>query len=198
MPEIASGIFYCYINIVMKFLKGKIMTIIVCKVEKDKIVLGADSCITYGMTSQSQTNPTKNKIWKFSDDFAAAACGSLAEAELFNTYCKRHRPISADTENIQRFMVEFMHWAKHNMTEATAPGGNISLENDYLIVFDKKAYKSAHGSVWEISNYECSGSGYWFAQTMLHIGKSVKKALNVACQLNPFCQAPLTIYEFTK
>jgi ATP-dependent protease HslVU (ClpYQ) peptidase subunit len=159
------------------------MSIIAVKKYTDKIQICSDSQITRG----NNKNTTSNKLCYINDDFIIGSVGLLNEGNLFNYFCKNHFPNRNDTLAILDLILEFNDWKEKKIK-------NSVIENHHIIIFDKTIYSHENFDVREITDYHAIGSGYNEALTALYLGKTVKEAVQVACELTLYCNPPLIEY----
>jgi len=163
------------------------MSVVAVRVEKDKIIIGADSILVNGYTQE------KDKLAKlFQNDWAVVGdVGSAQEGALFQIYTKTRRPRESSIEGITEFLFEFYQWKKEK-TES------VELTNDYIIVFDGKAFLVEGFYVKEIKDYMAIGAGMDFALAALYMGSSVQDAIKTACHLSILCEEPVNIITVPK
>lgn len=163
------------------------MSVVAVRVEKDKITIGADSILVNGYTQE------KDKLAKlFQNDWAVVGdVGSAQEGALFQIYTKTRRPRESSIEGITEFLFEFYQWKKEK-TES------VELTNDYIIVFDGKAFLVEGFYVKEIKDYMAIGAGMDFALAALYLGSSVQDAIKTSCHLSILCEEPVNIITVNK
>jgi ATP-dependent protease HslVU (ClpYQ) peptidase subunit len=161
------------------------MSVAIVKIYNDKIVLGADSIITNG---DRQRKEKKAKIRKSTESISFACAGYLRETELFNVYCKSHTPTRNDYESIIDFFYEFSGWLKKKIDDS-------SVNNQYIFVYDNKAYSFYDYNVEVIEDYYCIGAGEDFAYASMYYGKTVEESIKCACELSIYCELPCNIIE---
>jgi len=165
----------------------KNMSVVAVRIEKNKIIIGADSILVNGYTQE------KDKLAKlFQNDFMVVGdVGQAQEGALFQIYTKTRKPREASIEGITEFLFEFYQWKKEK-TEST------ELTNDYIIVFEGKAFLVEGFYVKEIKEYMAIGAGMDFALAALYLGSSVHDAIKTACHLSILCEEPINIIEINK
>lgn len=164
------------------------MSVAVVKVENDKIILGADSIIVYG---QYQQKEDKAKIRVINQDFAFAMSGLARETSLFEMFCKTHTPSNNNEESIIDFFNEFSGWLKKKIDDDF-------INSSYLIIYQGKAFEYVDYYVKEIKDYACIGAGWNLALASMYHGKTVKEAIECACELSIYCEKPVNIIEIKK
>ncbi len=165
------------------------MSVTVVEVKKNKIVLVADSIRVRGYTQEKVNNA---KIKKVNDVFGFACCGTAKELELFFLFCQSRQPRAADSTALVEFMCEFQEWLLKKTGVWTA------LENTYLVVFNGHAFSFQDFYCVEVLTSECHGAGEDYALTAMHLGKSAKEAVEVACELCVYCEQPVNVLEFER
>jgi hypothetical protein len=88
-------------------------------------------------------------------------------------------------------MSEFQDWLKKK-TDKTY------IENSYILVFDKKVFKTEGFYVVEVTDYAAIGAGMDFSLTCLALGHSVKEAVEMACHFSIYCETPVNIITVEK
>ena len=163
------------------------MSVVAVRIEKNKIIIGADSILVNGYTQE------KDKLAKlFQNDFMVVGdVGQAQEGALFQIYTKTRKPREASLEGITEFLFEFYQWKKEK-TEST------ELTNDYIIVFGGKAFLVEGFYVKEITDYMAIGAGMDFALAALYLGSSVQDAIKTACHLSILCEEPVNIITVPK
>lgn len=163
------------------------MSVVAVKVEKNKIIIGADSILVNGYTQE------KDKMAKlFQNEWGVVGdVGEAQEGALFQIYSKTRKPREASTEALTEFLFDFYSWKKEK-TEST------ELVNDYIIVFDGKAFLVEKFYVKEIKDYMAIGAGMDFALAALYLGSSVEDAIKTACHLSILCEEPVNLITVSK
>jgi hypothetical protein len=167
------------------------MSVAAVQVFKNKIVLGADSQIATSDTCKKEFSEAK--IWR-GKDFMFASTGECSEISLFTIYCNTKSPIgisSYDDKAALYFFIGFIEFKKE------LGAFSDKLDNDYLFVFNKKAFLVGSDLyVKRVETYQAIGAGMAFAEAILWAGHSIKHAIKAACQLSPFCDEPVVVYEY--
>lgn len=163
------------------------MSVVAVKVEKNKITIGADSILVNGYTQE------KDKMAKlFQNEWAVVGdVGEAQEGALFQIYSKTRKPREASVEALTEFLFDFYSWKKEK-TEST------ELTNDYIVVFDGKAFLMEKFYVKEITDYMAIGAGMDFALAALYLGSSVNEAIKTSCHLSILCEEPINIIVVDK
>jgi len=163
------------------------MSVVAVKVEKDKITIGADSILVSGWTQEKDKLAKLNKV----NDMIIGDVGDAQEGALFLMYCKTRKPREASVEALVEFMSEFQDWMakKVDITK---------LENQYVIVLDKKAFMMEGFFIKEVTDYTAIGAGMDYSLAALYLGNSVKESIKAACHLSIYCEEPINIMEIKK
>ncbi len=104
-------------------------------------------------------------------------------------FCETNKPAGSRKRDILEFLVQFNEWMKKKNTD-------FSPYNSFLIVFGEKAYWITPDlMIQEIKDYCAIGSGMEYAKAGLHLGKSVKDSIKIACELTIYCSEPIEIFE---
>lgn len=166
------------------------MSVVVCKVYKDRIEMAADSIIVKGWT---KINNAENKLTKLMkhNDMIIGGCGSAEELSLFFHYMKTHTIETVDEKHILDFVIEFKRW-KGDLT------GNNSFENPYIIAYKGKAFSVHNMLVFPIDDFYAIGAGEDFASGALFMGASPKEAVKAACELCAMVCKPIVVESISK
>lgn len=163
------------------------MSVVAVKVTKNKITIGADSILVSGWTQEKDKLAKLNKV----NDIIIGDCGDAQEGGLFLIYCKTRKPREASVEAMIEFMVEFQEWYKNKTDES-------KLSNQYIIVFDSKAFVIEGFWCKEVTDYTAIGAGMDFALAALYLGNAVRDSIKAACHLSVYCEEPINIMEIEK
>ena len=163
------------------------MSVVAVKVTNKKITIGADSIIAFGWTQE------KDKLAKLEEvnGMIIGSVGVAQEGALFRVFCRTRKQRAADVESIVDFMSDFQDWLKNKIDDST-------IENGYILVFDKKVFNIEGFYVKEVIDYTAIGAGMDFALAALYLGNSVKDSIKAACHLSVYCEEPLNIFEIEK
>ena len=163
------------------------MSVVAVKVEKNKITIGADSILVNGNTQE------KDKMAKlFQNEWMVVGdVGEAQEGALFQIFSKTRKPRESSVEAITEYLFDFFTWKKEK-TDST------ELNNDYIIIFEKKAFLVEGFYVKEIKDYYAIGAGMDFALAALYLGSTVDEAIKTACHLSILCEEPVNIIEIKK
>jgi ATP-dependent protease HslVU (ClpYQ) peptidase subunit len=163
------------------------MSVVAVRVTNKKITIGADSILVSGWTQEKDKLAKLNEV----NGMVIGDCGDAQEGGLFLIYSKTRKPREASVEGMVEFMSEFQDWYR-NKTEET------KLTNQYVIVFEKKAFVMEGFWCKEVTDYTAIGAGMDFALAALYLGNSVKEAIKASCHLSVYCEEPINIIEIEK
>jgi len=172
------------------------MTVLIAQHTKEKIILGADAGSFYGDYHKVHLTNHKGRLKIMSvNDIIYSGTGSVAEIINFGLFCQTRKPERNDQLGIQRFFVDFSKWLKEQNIE---PNGKV--ENNYFLVFEKKLFHYRNGAVQEIleDDFATDGAGFKEAYMALHLGKSVKEAIDLTVQMNVWASGEAQIVEILK
>jgi ATP-dependent protease HslVU (ClpYQ) peptidase subunit len=163
------------------------MSVVAVKVTKNKITIGADSILVSGWTQE------KDKLAKLGEvnGMVIGDVGDAQEGALFMVFCKTRKPREASVDALVEFMSEFQDWLNKKIDET-------KLNNQYIIVFDGKAFLMEGFFIKEITDYTAIGAGMDFALAALYLGNSVKDSIKAACHLSVMCEEPVNMIEIEK
>lgn len=161
------------------------MSVVAAKVYEDKIVLGADSQSTSYWHNKNSTN----KIYKISDDFVIGGVGYTSHNQMMSMFCETNKPADNRKRDVLEFIVQYNEWMRKKDDQYRP-------YNSWLMAFKGKAFWITDDLlVQEIKDYFAIGSGHEYAKAGLHLGKTVKESVKVACDLTVFCGEPIEVYE---
>jgi ATP-dependent protease HslVU (ClpYQ) peptidase subunit len=163
------------------------MSVVAVKVTKNKITIGADSILVYGNTQEKDKFAKLNEV----NGMIIGDVGDAQEGALFLIFCKTRKPREASVEALVEFMSDFQDWLGKKID-------NTTLENQYVIVLEKKAFMLEGFFIKEITDYTAIGAGMDYALAALYLGNSVKESIKAACHLSIYCEEPINIIEVEK
>lgn len=163
------------------------MSVVAVKVTDKKITIGADSIIVNGWTQEKDKLAKLNKV----NEFLIGDVGNAQEGSLFWLFCKTNKPKDNTVDSFTEFIWLFYEWLKDKTGQET-------IENQYIVVYDKKVYLIEGFYIKEVTDYTAIGAGKDFALTTLKLGHSVKKAIKMACELSIYCEGPVNVKEVVK
>lgn len=174
------------------------MSVAAVKIFNDKIVIGADTQITFS-DGQHKKSIENAKLWH--GKYLTFACvGNVAEFSQFSIYCEKneHRFSSIVDISSRSFVLNyfcfFMKWRANKLGLEDS-----SLVCSYILVFNERVFL-VDGDMYitEIKDFIAIGSGMDYAATALTLGSTVEVAIDVACKLCVFCQPPIEIITVNK
>ena len=149
------------------------MSVVACKIYKDKIEMASDSIAVKGWT---KINNAQNKIVKLMkyNDMIIGGCGNSDEISLLFHYMKTHTIEDMDEKGVLDFIIEFRRW-KNDLT------GDNNLRNPYII-----------------DDFYTIGAGEDYASGALYMGASPKEAVKAACELCAMVCEPIICESINK
>jgi ATP-dependent protease HslVU (ClpYQ) peptidase subunit len=173
------------------------MSVVAVKITKDKIVFGADTQTTYG--SNKILESYYGKIFDINGTYLGGV-GSSFEIQFMRRFLEEKRLSKNFTEkDFNNLMIEFADYLKEKTKEDSK-----SIENNYILVHDKKAYLFHNWLIREVTEFEAIGSGGETARTAYQVFKEtnidpdLKQILSVTCKIDLYCHEPLQIFEISK
>lgn len=158
------------------------MSVVSAKVYSDKIIMAADSIVTY-YGENKDTRGDFLKMRKINDVLIGTA-GSATEASLMWHYMSTHNPFGATEKDVLEYLIEFSRWKK-DLT------GDCDVNNEYLIAFNGKLFR-AHGIfVIEIRDFASVGHGMFYSNAAMYLGHTPREAVKVACEMDCFVAEPI-------
>lgn len=170
------------------------MTVLIAVNQKDKIILGADSCTFRGYNKIDLNNHKGRSKIEQINDIIFCSTGRVAEINNFLLYCSTRKPESNSLISIQRFFNEFGTY----LTEMVKK--ELQIENNYFLVYKEKLFCYNNGAVNEIliDDYATLGAGWLEAYTALYLGKTAREAIQVSIDLNVYAGGEPQVLEITK
>jgi ATP-dependent protease HslVU (ClpYQ) peptidase subunit len=162
------------------------MSVVVCKVNKDKIEMASDSILVRGWSKLNNAPNKMVKMMKY-NEMIIGGCGNADEISLFFHYMKTHTIEDMDEKNVLDFAIEFKRWK----AELTGDG---SFVNPYIIAYKGKAFAIEGMLVFPIDDYYAIGAGQDYANGALYMGAGAKEAVKAACELCAMVCEPI-MYE---
>lgn len=166
------------------------MSVVACKIYKDKIEMASDSIAVKGWT---KINNAQNKIVKLMkyNDMIIGGCGNSDEISLLFHYMKTHTIEDMDEKGVLDFIIEFRRW-KNDLT------GDNNLRNPYIIAYKGKAFAIEGMLVFPIDDFYTIGAGEDYASGALYMGASPKEAVKAACELCAMVCEPIICESINK
>ena len=166
------------------------MSVVACKVYKDKIDIASDSIVVWYNTQSKGDNKEWSKLWQ-GNGLTVGCVGYCEEGSLFQLYCTTRKPKAATVDALTEFMVEFAEWKKAKTKE-------FKLDNANIIVFGDRAFTTDSFFINEITKYDAIGAGMDYALSALYLGHDVEKAVEEACELSIYCEKPIKKFSVKK
>ena len=172
------------------------MTVLIAQNTKDKIILGADTGTFCGDYHKTHLTNHKGLLKIMSvNDIIYSGTGSVAEIINFGLFCQTRKPERNDQLGIQRFFIDFGKWLKEQNIEIDG-----KVNNHYFLVFEKKLFHYRYSAVQEIlqDDFATDGAGFREAYMAMHLGKSVKEAIDLTVQMNVWTSGEAQVVEINK
>lgn len=166
------------------------MSVIACKIEKDKIEFAADSITIWGETKRVDSTPKLVKV----NDIIIGGSGITEDLFLMNIFLSKNPyilPKGSLEEDILQFQSDFVKWCKKLNPDKT-------LDFNYIIGLQGKAFEVYDMAVNEIKNYTAIGAGFMYALPVLDMGGSAKQAVEEAIKFSTLCAAPVLTMKMRK
>jgi|TARA_R110000803_G_scaffold14441_5_gene40130 ATP-dependent protease HslVU (ClpYQ) peptidase subunit len=163
------------------------MSVVAVRVTDKEIVIGADSILVSGWTQEKDKLAKLNEV----NGMIIGDVGDAQEGALFLIYCKTRKPREASSEALVEFMSEFQDWMSNKIEQT-------KLNNQYIIIIDKKAFMMEGFFIKEVTDYTAIGAGMDYALSALYLGNSVKESIKAACHLSIYCEEPINLMEIKK
>ena len=161
------------------------MTVIAINKTTEAINIAADSLISRGSQKVSASRIDVGKIFQ-GNDLVIASSGAWHEAALLEIFIRTNKPESADLSCIMDFLWRFKIWAREKEE-------NFPMDSCHIIVFKDKIFRTDGGlNINPVPQFDAIGAGQDFALAAMHLGKTPKEAVEVACELSVWCNAPIT------
>ncbi len=115
--------------------------------------------------------------------------GLTCEGSLMQIFSRNHKPAAATMDGVMDFLFEFDDWVRKR-------DSSLRPENHYLIALDGHLFRSYGGiNVFEVSEFAAIGAGEEFAITAMHLHKTPREAVVVACELSVWCGEPIAEFS---
>ncbi|MEM7064409.1 MAG: hypothetical protein AAF572_14740 [Cyanobacteria bacterium P01_B01_bin.77] len=161
------------------------MTVIAARKTKDAITFASDSILVAGYLKATDKEVIYNKLFQ-QNEMVIGSTGTGYEGTMMELFSRNHRPVDGSRLSVIDFFVEFREWINKRDT-------GHSPENDYLIAYDKKLFRTYGGlDIYEVPEFEAVGAGEDFAKAALHLGHTPREAVEVACKLSIYCSEPIS------
>lgn len=165
------------------------MSVVAVRVYKDKIIIGADSFV--GFSRDTQLKDKDVKLFK-QNGMIIGGVGYARDVSLLKLFSRDRKPARSDEDSIIDFITEFIEWAKKRIKD-------YELETEFTIIYNNKAWFLSPGLYLKrIKDYRAMGAGQDIAQAILFLGKGVKDAIDIACELSIYCEKPINMITVNK
>lgn len=164
------------------------MSVVACRVKKNSIEIASDSQTTWGYTLDKGGELASAKLWCV-EDVVMGVVGLARDGGLLQLFARTHKPKEPTEEAVLDFVAEFHTWALKRTNNSATPNYHA------ILVFGGKAFVICGYYVDEIVTHWAIGSGDDYAKAALHLGHGVEKAVEVACELNLYCELPVIHYS---
>uniref|UniRef100_A0A6H1ZGZ9 Proteasome endopeptidase complex n=1 Tax=viral metagenome TaxID=1070528 RepID=A0A6H1ZGZ9_9ZZZZ len=170
------------------------MSIIACRVTKDKIYLAADTQLTRG----SDIRPgVKYKKIRNVKGLVIAAVGTCTEVDLFTKYVKENE-FPYRKRDIVTFMADF-YAHRDTVNAKLIPKGDDDVSSGtFIIVFNGNAYSISDLFVAKINDLYAIGSGEPYALGAMEFGATVQEAIEITCKYSTDCSVPIQYMEIER
>ncbi|MCL4295665.1 MAG: hypothetical protein KJ077_08055 [Anaerolineae bacterium] len=159
------------------------MSVVACRIREDGYEIAADSITVRGYTQTKGENTSLSKLFE-TKDMVVGTVGTAEEGSLFRLFCATRKPAAASEYAMLEFFSEFSEWKEKKTS-------NSSIENSYIIGFGDKCFAVEQWLVEEILTFQAIGAGMDFALAALHLGHSVRVAVETAIELSVYCESPV-------
>ena len=167
------------------------MSIVAVRIYDDEIIIAADSITVRGGGTQSKGGETKFVKLFDMNGMIIGGVGWCEELSLMQLFAQTTKPSRADSLGILDFMAQFSSWKNNKITKP-------DIDNDYIIVFDRRVFSVNGWFVNEVTGYEAIGAGEDYALAAMYLGHDPKEAVEVACELSIYCEKPIIEYKVRK
>ena len=162
------------------------MSVIAARVNKDEILIAADSIIL----KEEIKRTNFNKLLKL-NGMIIGGCGSASELCLMFDYAADNCPNAARTHEVIEFMRGFAEYKE-------AITGSRDIENEYILAYKGRLYAIERFFVQCVEDYIAIGQGEPFALTALHLGHDPDVAVMCACELCSDVAPPIVNLSMTR
>ena len=159
------------------------MSVVACRILKDGFEMSADSQTTYGMTQLDNDKQKLSKLFEVKD-IVCGGVGISQDNALMQLFLGTHGISTPDERGILELMGEFLDWKKEKTDDST-------INNQYLIGYKGKVFLVSGWLISEVTKYTAIGTGMDYALAALYFGAPTAKAVEVATELNIYCEKPI-------
>ena len=154
------------------------MSVVVIKIETDKISVSSDSGCYQGYGVLPTKNMTTSKLEKINNTILGGV-GSAEETQLFFDYMKTHVIDIADREHIRNFLKEFQDYKE-------GLGLSKDLNNTYILATNGRGFVIEGMFISEVKTFWAIGAGQDYANGALYMGATAEQAVEAARTLCAF------------
>jgi len=165
------------------------MTIICCKVEKDKVTIGSDTQITAGYSGFNFNGTKLEKV----GTLIVGTTGRCALHSVYVVWLETHKLPSLSKRDVNRHFVAFNKFLINDYDNKILLSDVI-----FIICQNGEAITFQNFYIRKITKFWAIGSGREMAWAALSLGKSVKEAVKLACQYNSYCSGKIDIMTSVK
>lgn len=163
------------------------MSVIATKIYENRIEIASDSLVTIYNEFQDK----RVKLFKLSNGIIMGGSGYMKDLFLFQLYLSKLNErefLNPKEEDVLEIYGEFIEFAKSKSDNSYED------KSEYLLVLGKKVFHIIGYYIKQVTDFDAIGSGMFYAMATLHLGYSVEKACQVACDFNPYCGEPIVKY----
>ena len=174
------------------------MSVIACRLTKDKIHISSDSQLTHGANLDPKEMLHYDKllqIKKKNQTLTLGLTGSVADADLLIYYLRNVIEDEAlDEIKTKDDMTDFLYTYRTWYAEYT--GGAVDKEMSCLFIVNKKVFYMEFDIrfVGEVNEYISVGAGEEIANTVLDMGYMPEEAVEKACKFSLYCALPIVSF----
>ncbi len=169
------------------------MSIVACKITKDKITMAADTQMTCG--DFKHPSLAFKKIVKIGD-VVIGSTGTCSEVQLLHGYIKDNG-IPATIKELQIFFSNF-HKYRNSINDKICKNEEKNTDCHHLIVINDKVFFTNDCYIDEVKEFFSIGAGDAHSDAVLAMGGTVKDAVKMACRFSIYCGLPLQYIEIKK
>jgi len=170
------------------------MSIIACRVTKDKIYIAADSQLTCG--NDRRPGLAYKKITKIRD-IVLCVVGTCTEANLLVEYIKENK-VPRSPRKLTLYMSDFYKWRDEVSPTLTPEEKDRTSNCQFIFIVGGRVLNTSNLFVAEVLEFHAIGSGEDYAIGAMECGASVKRAVEVACKYNNDCGLPVQYMEIRR
>lgn len=161
------------------------MSVVTAKVTETGFEMAADSISVRGWTQSKGKEQAHSKLVEV-NGMVIGSSGTCEEASLMQLFCTTRKPSGTASSDLLEFLSEFADWKK----KKTDSHG---VHNQYLFGINGSVFRVEGWWVDEVETFQAIGAGMDYALAALHLGRSAKAAVEIACELSIYCEPPVKI-----